>query len=65
MTLTAPPPLAVESTAISISQYEALSSDIEIARQRAVESFDYEDPKGDKAARSYIAGLRKIRSRIE
>jgi len=59
------PSLAVEPKAISISQYEALTSDIEIAKQGAVESFDYEDPKGDKAARSYIAGLRKIRSRIE
>jgi colicin import membrane protein len=58
-------PLAVDPRAISISQYEALTSDIEIARQGAVESFDYKDPKGDKAARSYIAGLRKIRSRIE
>lgn len=57
--------LAVEPKAITISQYEALTSDIEIAKQGAVESFDYEDPKGDKAARSYIAGLRKIRSRIE
>jgi hypothetical protein len=65
MTFTAPPPLAVEPKAITISQYEALTSDIEIARQGAVESFDYNDPKGDKAARSYIAGLRKIRSRIE
>jgi hypothetical protein len=66
MTLaTAPPSLAVEPKAISISQYQALSSDIEIAKQQAVESFNYADPKGDKAARSYIAGLRKIRSRIE
>jgi hypothetical protein len=63
--MTTTPSLAVEPRAISISQYEALTSDIEIARQGAVESFDYEDPKGDKAARSYIAGLRKIRSRIE
>lgn len=65
MTSTAAPPLAVEPKAIVISQYEALTSDIQIAKQDAVESFDYEDPKGDKAARSYIAGLRKIRSRIE
>ena len=57
--------LAIEPRAITISQYEALISDIEIAKQHAVESFDYEDPKGDKAARSYIAGLRKIRARIE
>jgi hypothetical protein len=65
MTSTAAPPLAVEPKAITISQYEALTSDIQIAKQDAVESFDYEDPKGEKAARSYIGGLRKIRSRIE
>lgn len=57
--------LAVEPKAIKISQYEALAADIEIAQQQAVESFEYESPKGDKAARSYIAGLRKIRARIE
>jgi hypothetical protein len=57
--------LATEPKAITISQYEALVSDIEIAKQQAVESFNYEDSKGDKAARSYIAGLRKIRARIE
>ena len=58
-------PIAVEPKAITISQYEALASDIQIAKQGAVESFNYNDPKGDKAARSYIASLRKIRSRIE
>lgn len=63
--MTTTPSLAVEPKAITISQYEALQSDIQIAKQGAVESFDYEDPKGDKAARSYIAGLRKIRGRIE
>lgn len=57
--------LAIEPKAITISQYEALVSDVEIAKQQAVESFNYEDSKGDKAARSYIAGLRKIRARIE
>jgi hypothetical protein len=65
MTSATAPSLAIEPKAITISQYEALASDIEIAKQDAVESFDYEDPKGEKAARSYIAGLRKIRSRIE
>ena len=66
MTLaTAPPSLAVEPKAISISQYEALSSDIEIAKQQAVKAFPYSHPAGEKSARSYIAGLRKIRSRIE
>lgn len=63
--MTTTPSLAIEPKTITISQYEALISDIEIAKQHAVESFDYEDPKGDKAARSYIAGLRKIRARIE
>lgn len=63
---TTAPPLAVEPKAITISQYEALQSDIQIAKQGAVAVvFDYEDPKGDKAARSYIAGLKKIRARIE
>jgi chemosensory pili system protein ChpA (sensor histidine kinase/response regulator) len=57
--------LAIEPKAITISQYEALVSDVEIAKQQAVESFNYEDSNGDKAARSYIAGLRKIRARIE
>jgi len=57
--------LAIEPKTITISQYEALVSDIEIAKQEAVASFNYEDSKGDKAARSYIAGLRKIRARIE
>ena len=65
MTLTAPPLLAVEPRAISISQYEALTSDIQIAKQRAVKAFPYSHPAGEKSARSYIAGLRKIRSRIE
>jgi len=66
MTVTAAPPsLAVEPKAISITQYEALRHDIEIAKQQAIKSFDYEDPKGEKAARSYIAGLRKLRSRGE
>ena len=65
MTQSITPSLVVEPKAITITQYEALTSDIEIAKQGAVESFDYEDTKGDKAARSYIAGLRKIRSRIE
>ena len=67
MTQSITPSLVVEPKAITITQYEALQSDIQIARQSAiiVGSFDYSDPKGDKAARSYIAGLRKIRSRIE
>lgn len=66
MTLaTAPPSLDVEPKAISISQYEALSSDIQIAKQQAVEAFPYSHPAGEKSARSYIAGLRKLRSRIE
>lgn len=65
MTLATAQSLAVEPKVIRISQYEALTSDVQIAKQQAIESFDYNDPKGDKAARSYIASLRKIRSRIE
>jgi hypothetical protein len=63
--MTTSQPLATQPKAITISQYEALVSDVEIAKQQAIESFNYEDSKGDKAARSYIAGLRKIRARIE
>lgn len=57
--------LAIEPKIITISQYEALASDIEIAKEQAVESFEYNSPRGDKLARSYISGLRSIRNSIE
>lgn len=59
------PTLVLEPKAISITQYEALTSDIQIAQQDAIDRFDYEDSKGNKAARSYIATLRKLRARVE
>ena len=51
--------------AIVISQYDVLVGDIEEASRSAVESFSYETPDGNKAARSYIFQLRKLRGRIE
>ena len=50
---------------IVITQYDALVADIQIASQAAIESFNYEDRKGNKAARSYVFNLRKLRSRID
>jgi hypothetical protein len=58
MKLTAAPPLAVEPKAISITQYEALTSDIEIAKQGAVDAFPYSHPAGEKAARRAEANRR-------
>lgn len=50
---------------IVISQYEVLLGDIAEAKTAAVLSFDYETKEGEKAARSYIFQLRKLRARIE
>ena len=57
--------LATTTAPVTITQYEALESDIVIAEQQAIESFDYEDKKGNKAARSYLFELRKHKGRIE
>jgi len=69
MTATAKPagaPLAKQPEAIVISQYEVLLADIEQAvADAATVSFDYNDPAGNKAARSYVAKQRKLRGRIE
>lgn len=51
--------------AIVISQYQVLLDDIAEAKIEAVSSFDYETKEGDKAARSYIFQLRKLRARVE
>lgn len=48
-----------------ISRYEVLLGDIKEARQGAVESFDYASKDGNRACRSYVFGLRKIKARIE
>lgn len=57
--------LATTRAPVVITQYEALESDIVIAEQQAIESFDYEDKKGNKEARSYLFELRKHKGRIE
>jgi colicin import membrane protein len=49
-----------------ITQYEALENQIQIARQEAGgKTFKYDDPKGNKEARSYIYTLRKLRSSVD
>ena len=63
-TLTQSLPASADS-AIVITQYDALVTDIQIASQAAIESFDYDNRKGNKEARSYIFNLRKLRSRID
>jgi hypothetical protein len=66
MTTTLPQSLpATADSVIVITQYDALVTDIQIASQAAIESFDYENRKENKAARSYIFNLRKLRSRID
>lgn len=67
---TPPPPEAETSLApslntIEITQYEALQHEIAIARQNAVEEFPYHTPQGNKAARSYVYTLRKLRGKID
>lgn len=57
--------LATANETIVISQYDVLIGDIQEARQTAVPSFEYETSEGNKAARSYIFQLRKLRGRIE
>jgi hypothetical protein len=49
-----------------ITQYEALENQIQIATQEAGgKTFKYDDPKGNKEARSYIYTLRKLRSSVD
>jgi len=58
-------PTRVEAP-IAISQYEVLLGDIKEAQQKAGDLvFDYHTKAGNTAARSYLFGLRKLRSRIE
>ena len=68
MTTTAPPtaPLATETTAIVISQFDVLLGDIKEAKAKAADvTFDYNTKEGNKAARSYIFDKRKLNARIE
>ena len=57
--------LATVQDPIVISQYEVLLGDIAEAKSVAVTEFEYETKEGDKAARSYLFQLRKLRARIE
>jgi hypothetical protein len=57
--------LTAVANPIVITQYQVLLDDIEQARKEAVPSFEYETKEGDKAARSYIFQLRKLRARVE
>lgn len=53
-------------TPIVISQYEKLESEIAIFRQeKGALSFNYEDPAGNKAARSLLFGARKLSGDVE
>jgi colicin import membrane protein len=70
MTTTAPPPeaeaLATAPKAIVISQFDVLLGDIKEATAAAVDvTFDYNTKEGNKAARSYIFAIRKLKARIE
>ena len=57
--------LTAVANPIVITQYQVLLDDIEQAKKEAVPSFEYETKEGDKAARSYIFQLRKLRARVE
>lgn len=58
--------LAKTEQPIVITQYEALENQIQIAKQEAEgKTFKYDDPKGNKEARSYIYTLRKLRSSVD
>jgi hypothetical protein len=67
MTTTAPPPeaLAAAPKAIIITQYQVLLDDIEQAKKEQITTFAYETKEGEKAARSYLFQLRKLRARVE
>lgn len=58
--------LTATAQPIVITQYEALQNDIKIAQQEAQSvAFRYEDPRGNREARSYIYKLRQLRSTID
>lgn len=53
-----------EPVAVSITKFEALEHRIAIATQEAITEFPYHTPEGNKAARSYLYGLRKLRGDV-
>ncbi|MEY3930091.1 MAG: hypothetical protein RLZZ516_1801, partial [Cyanobacteriota bacterium] len=57
--------LTTANEPIVITQYQVLLDDIKEAQQTATPSFEYDSKEGNKAARSYIFQLRKLRGRIE
>lgn len=57
--------LTTANEPIVITQYQVLLDDIKEAQQTAKDSFEYDSKEGNKAARSYIFQLRKLRGRIE
>ena len=53
-------------TPIVIGQYEKLKNDIVIAKKASeVAIFQYANPDGNRAARSYVFGLRKLKGAID
>lgn len=63
MTLT--PPAPVLDTRI-LTPFDRITSEVEVAESKAVATFgDYTNPAINKAARSYIYGLRQVRTSID
>lgn len=63
--VTAIVPLEEHETS-ALSRWDALAAEIAIASQQADgRSFDYHDQWGNKEARSYVAGLRRLKGKIE
>jgi hypothetical protein len=61
-----PANLAKQADPIVITQYQVLLGDInEAKRNAAAAKFDYAEKQGEKAARSYIWGLRLLKGRID
>ena len=55
-----------EQETSALSRWDALAAEIAIASQQADgRSFDYHDQWGNKEARSYVAGLRRLKGKIE
>lgn len=57
--------LSKQNEPIVITQYEVLLDDIDQAKKNYIPSFEYETKDGDKAARSYVFQLRKLKGKIE
>jgi hypothetical protein len=63
--MTLSPPAPVLDTTI-LTPFDRITSEVEIAESKAVPTFgDYTNPAINKAARSYIYGLRQVRTSID